>query len=127
VLSFARPTRSISRASTIGCARQTDAYLAFGTLHSTVLLPVFSSPLRRNPYAVVDAQRFVILFFSADRAFDPKRSADQDFGGNRILLSASHEYALTFHTDRFAKVDVETLHSHGARTRSLGNASFERG
>jgi hypothetical protein len=39
------------------------------------------------------------LFFSAERSFTPELSADQDFGDNMVLRSASGEYALTFGLD----------------------------
>ena len=56
-----------------------------------------ASAAMRTTYAVVDAtRRTVELTWPARRAFDPSRSGDQCFGGNRYLRSASGRILLTF-------------------------------
>jgi len=57
--------------------------------------------LQGRDYALVDpACRFVDLWFSTERAFDPGQSNDQDFGNNRVLESDNGDLLLSFNLDR---------------------------
>jgi hypothetical protein len=73
--------------------------------------PVFLfDVLGSRAYSSVDpAKRFVDIWSTSERTFVPELSKDHDFGGNKIFVSESLEYLLSFHVDRLSPQALERL------------------
>jgi hypothetical protein len=52
--------------------------------------------VENKPYVRLLPTGAMELYFFSDRSYVPELSADQDFGENMLLRSASGEYAITF-------------------------------
>ena len=58
---------------------------------------------------IPEGKKFVEIYFSNDRKFDPSISADQDFGKNKVFRSPSGDYVITFNMPNLSESDLERL------------------
>lgn len=68
--------------------------------------------VRPYSYVTVDKdQKSLLIYFALGRKYEPRYSADQDFGNNRILSSAENADAVTFGLGVLTAQEIEALKS----------------
>ena len=77
---------------------------------STAFLEVYA---RNLPYVSVDPSRCIEVYFSDQRAFEPKLSADQAFLYDALFRAADGEYAIAFGAEDLGGTDFEILERAG--------------
>jgi hypothetical protein len=71
---------------------------------------------RNLPYVSVDPSRCIEVYFSDQRAFEPKLSADQAFLYDALFRAADGEYAIAFGAEELSGADFEILEQSGMQS-----------
>lgn len=80
---------------------------------STEFLEVYA---RHLPYVSIDPSRCIEVYFSDQRAFEPKLSTDQAFLYDALFRAADGEYAIAFGAEDLCGADYEILERAGMQS-----------